>query len=164
MRIMAKRLRYAIELFTPCWSETLASFAKEIAKMQSSLGELHDCDDWIAEIGATLQRTEPDGRLGAKTPFNKKTRHTSSTGEIKIDGGLAAQKRGAAIWLLDYFVNKRAQHFRDALARWHEWEMTGFRASLTAALNNETPAVEFTQAALTPAEAVADDLKSHQNP
>ena len=162
MRIMAKRLRYAIELFAPCWNEPLASFAKEIAKLQTSLGELHDCDVWIAEIGALLRKTEHDKNGGANVSLDEKTGDTSSTSEL-ITRDALVQRRSAAIWLLDYFVEARAQHFRDALARWSEWEATGFRARLAAVINNETPAGEFTPATLTPAEAVAADIKSHEN-
>ena len=132
MRIAAKRLRYAIELFAPCWNEPLASYAKEIAKLQNSLGELHDCDVWIAEIGAALRETRREGQEG---------------------------KRSAAVWLLDYFITERTQHFRDALARWHEWEMTDFNARLAAILRNEKSPTDFTPAALTPAEAVASDIE-----
>ena len=132
MRIAAKRLRYAIELFAPCWNEPLASYAKEIAKLQNSLGELHDCDVWIAEIGAALRETRREGQAG---------------------------KRSAAVWLLDYFIAERTQHFRDALARWHEWEMTDFNSKLAAILRNEKSTTDFTPAALTPAEAVASDIE-----
>jgi CHAD domain-containing protein len=164
MRIVAKRLRYAIELFVPCWIEPLASFAKEIAKLQTSLGELHDCDVWIAEIGAMLRQTEHSGGVGAgSAPVDEKTGDTSSTGDTIVDNVPEAQRRSAAIWLLDYFVAERAHHFRDALARWYEWEVTGFHARLAAIINNETPAAEFTPAAATPAEAVAADIKSHEN-
>jgi CHAD domain-containing protein len=158
MRIMAKRLRYALELFAPCWSEPLASSAKEIAKMQNSLGELHDCDVWIAEIGATLRKRAIDRRAGAR--HAGKILDTASTRDAQA---LEAQRRSAAIWLLDYFAQARTQHFRDALARWHEWEMTGFHESLAATINHEAIAGEFSPAAMTPAEAVAADLKSPEN-
>jgi CHAD domain-containing protein len=114
MRIAAKQLRYAIELFTQCWGEQLAPFAKEIAKLQASLGELHDCDTWISDLGQTLR----------------------GGGEMDSED---AQKRRAAVWLLDYFVRERDGHFRDALARWHEWETTGFQTHLTATLEDKPP-------------------------
>jgi CHAD domain-containing protein len=107
MRLAAKRLRYSLELFAPCWSsEPLGAFAKEIAKLQTSLGELHDCDLWIIETGASLRRDE-----------------------MKPEGARVAE-RSAAIWLLNYFVRERGNHFCDALARWHDWEMTGFLSRL----------------------------------
>lgn len=156
MRIAAKRLRYAIELFAPCWNEPLASSAKEIAKMQTSLGELHDCDVWIAEIGTMLRETEQEATGGA--PDDEKADHISSNEDA---GSVEAQarNRSAAIWLLDYFIKERTQHFRDALARWHEWETADFHARLAALLQDEMSANDFTPSALTPAEAVAADIK-----
>ena len=114
MRIAAKRLRYAIQLFAPCWNEPLLPFAKEIARLQTSLGELNDCDTWITYLGAALQDDL-----------------TESVGE-------GAEKRNAAFWLLDYFIKARADHIRDALTRWHEWETTGFRTRLVDILNDSS--------------------------
>jgi CHAD domain-containing protein len=113
MRLAAKRLRYALELFAPCWSEPLAPFAKEIAKLQTTLGELHDCDVWIADVGKALQ-----------------------------DGGESegAEVRNAAVWLLDYFVRERTDRFRAALARWHEWETNHFQQRLADIINDQAPA------------------------
>ena len=120
LRLAAKRLRYACELFSICWNDSLAPFAKEIAKLQTSLGEMHDSDVWISDIGALLR---------------------SSTFVFE-----EARKRDAAFWLLDYFVKKRANDFRDALARWRVWERTSFQAGLLAVLyeSRATPAVRET--------------------
>lgn len=54
LRISAKRLRYAIELFTKCWGEKIAPFAEEVAEMQSFLGEVHDADAWIESFSDRL--------------------------------------------------------------------------------------------------------------
>ncbi|MFN2455035.1 MAG: CHAD domain-containing protein [Pyrinomonadaceae bacterium] len=115
MRIAAKRLRYALELFTPCWGEPLASLAEEIAGLQTSLGELHDCDVWIADLGKQLLR-------------HGKERITDASG-IAV-----SPARQAAVFLLSHFVKERTKHFRDALARWHRWEINGFAVRLTAHL------------------------------
>ena len=58
LRISAKRLRYAIELFVVCWQEQIAPFAREIAEMQTFLGELHDADVWIENVGKRLRKTD----------------------------------------------------------------------------------------------------------
>jgi CHAD domain-containing protein len=50
IRIAAKRLRYAIELFTACLGDKMVPFAKEVAKLQGYLGEVHDCDVWIESL------------------------------------------------------------------------------------------------------------------
>ena len=118
MRIAAKRLRYAMELFAPCWGGTLTTLAQEVSELQSSLGELHDCDVWIDDLGARLDRK--DARV-ADT--------------IAGAAGRREQTRRAAVWLLSHFTKERSKHFREALARWEEWETTGFFAGLDSILN-----------------------------
>ena len=114
MRISAKRLRYALELFTQCHGETLKGFAEEIAEMQGSLGNLHDCDVWIETFGDQLREyadaADPSGDANH------------------------ARRRDAAAWLLVHFAEKRMRHYRDALERWYEWERSDFAARLAACL------------------------------
>lgn len=50
MRIAAKRLRYALEIFGPCLGEE-ARAARQAAKgLQSVLGDLHDCDLMLSRV------------------------------------------------------------------------------------------------------------------
>lgn len=58
LRIAAKRLRYAIELFTVCWGEKIVPFAREITDMQTYLGELHDRDIWIENLSRRLNKKQ----------------------------------------------------------------------------------------------------------
>lgn len=60
LRISAKRLRYAIELFTACWGALVEPFAEEISKMQSFLGEIHDADLWIESFSRRLLENEQE--------------------------------------------------------------------------------------------------------
>jgi CHAD domain-containing protein len=112
MRIAAKRLRYALDLFANCWGESLGVFSRQVAQLQSSLGELHDCDLWIEHFGKRL------GRI-------KKKRGEQATPQ---------DERDAMIWLLSHFSRLRTKHFRAALARWHEWEAKDFCNRLSATL------------------------------
>jgi CHAD domain-containing protein len=51
MRIAAKRLRYVLEIVGPCIGEE-ARTARRVAKdLQSVLGDLHDCDLMLAQVG-----------------------------------------------------------------------------------------------------------------
>ena len=104
MRIAAKRLRYAIELFAACWGERIAPFAGEIAAMQSSLGEVHDADVWIEGLTERLQ--------------NKKT----------------DRNQAADIWLLGEFVKHRAKNYQSALARWNRWRNEDFTGKMRRAV------------------------------
>lgn len=122
MRIAAKRLRYSLELFSPCFGEGLTELAKEIAELQTSLGELHDCDVWIEELGAKLKARASGGDEASgdksSTPY---TPEDSST-----------------TWLLRHFVKERTKHYSAALSRWSEWQSTGFEEKLKEHLQ-ETP-------------------------
>lgn len=113
MRIAAKRLRYAMELFAACWGDQLEVFSRQVVQMQSSLGELHDCDLWIEHFGRRLSR------------LKKKASSERETSE---------DERDAMIWLLSHFARLRTKHFRAALARWCEWEEKDFCNRLTATL------------------------------
>lgn len=121
MRILAKRLRYAVELFATCWGEDLRQAAKEIARLQTSLGELHDCDIWIADFGGRLRKSSR-----AKIP-SAKHRHESE----------------AAVWLLRHFAKERTNHYRDALARWYTWQTDNFLSDFKTLVQSDSslPAV-----------------------
>src|ERR1700752_1873278 len=56
MRIAAKRLRYAIELFQQCWGRSIATYAQRAAQMQTALGDVHDCDVWIESFGNEINK------------------------------------------------------------------------------------------------------------
>jgi CHAD domain-containing protein len=109
LRIAAKRLRYALELFTPYWPpDTLAPLAAQVAEMQGALGDLHDCDLWLDDFGQRLAKplTDPDARH-------------------------------AAFWLMRHFSKERTQRYRDALALWHDWETNKLDAQLATALDHD---------------------------
>jgi len=117
MRIAAKRLRYALELFTACWGGAAHDLASEISDLQDALGELHDCDEWIAEIGERLARRGGDSA-----------------------GGADLEKRTGLVWLLDHFAAERARSYREALRIWHGWEREDFAARIAACAEGERPA------------------------
>jgi CHAD domain-containing protein len=133
LRIRAKSLRYALELFAACWGEQLATVAAEVAKLQQALGDLHDCDVWIATLGARLTSMQAD----------------ASDGQPGLRARIAAERR-ASVWLLESYVKERGKHYRDALARSEEWAAADFyarvHASFTspdiAALADDIPATE----------------------
>jgi CHAD domain-containing protein len=110
MRIAAKRLRYAMELFAACWGEKITPFAEQIAEMQSFLGEVHDCDVWIESMSKRLQNDLGDGD----------------------GGGLSENDYRAATWLLSGFIKKRTREYRSALKLWSEWKTDSFAERMQA--------------------------------
>lgn len=114
LRILAKGLRYAAELFAACWGQDMRAIAKEIAQLQTSLGELHDCDVWMADLGGRLKRLARRGRTDPD--------HVRAT--------------LACTWLLKHFAKIRTEHYRDALGRWQQWEADGFLNSLKSLIGS----------------------------
>jgi len=96
MRIAAKRLRYTLELSQPCWPRFISTVAKRAARMQTALGDLHDCDVWIETLGKQIVRAR-----------KQKER----------------ERVIALVRLLNHFVDLRTKHLRRALTRWREWEV-----------------------------------------
>lgn len=110
MRIAAKNLRYAVELFEQCWGKSINSFSDQVAGLQSSLGELHDCDVWIDNFGSMLSMSEKGSEKRRRPSYNP--------------------LKSAEVWLLTYFVKLRTKHFRNSLDRWSEWEKKQLSAKL----------------------------------
>ncbi|HXD33770.1 MAG TPA: CHAD domain-containing protein [Pyrinomonadaceae bacterium] len=108
LRLAAKNLRYAMDLFEPIWMQTDGSsfkaFSKKVAAMQGSLGKVHDCDVWIDEFGE-----EARDRTKVVVDFD----HFATT-----------------LWLLRHFVEVRGKHISAALRQWQEWEKEGWSAKI----------------------------------
>jgi CHAD domain-containing protein len=112
MRIAAKRLRYALELFEQCLGPRTTLFARKVAGLQTSLGELNDCDIWLETFGQ----------------------------QLKVASREASKERMAgSLWLLSHFVRLHSRHLRNALARWEEWERLEFSSQLRELLKPPPP-------------------------
>ncbi|MGA2619700.1 MAG: CHAD domain-containing protein [Thermoguttaceae bacterium] len=57
MRIAAKRLRYTLEIANPLYAGRLDDCIEATRKVQSLLGDVHDCDVWLQHLDA-FQRAE----------------------------------------------------------------------------------------------------------
>jgi CHAD domain-containing protein len=109
MRIAAKRLRYALELFESCWDPGISLFAKKVAALQTSLGELHDSDIWIETFGEHLDGAEE-----------------------------SRDRSAAALWLLSHFVRLHSKHLRDTLGKWSDWEANEFGSRLRNCIQQDS--------------------------
>lgn len=52
MRIAAKRLRYTLEIARPVYANRLEAAIEAAKRVQSLLGDVHDCDVWVEHLGA----------------------------------------------------------------------------------------------------------------
>lgn len=108
MRVAAKRLRYAVELFQQCFDRELGPFAKMSGRLQTALGEVHDCDVWISSLGKELSKTR----------------------------GRELDQRQSLSWLLSHFANIRNRRFQTSLKLWQRWENKDLSTKLKAALKS----------------------------
>lgn len=116
MRIAVKRLRYAIELFHKCWPHSISRFAERAAHIQTSLGDLHDCDVWIQNLGKHISRARKQKQ---------------------------EQQVAALVWLFGHLIKLRTKHLRRTLDRWREWETQDASGRLRAIVAvPEEPKVE----------------------
>jgi CHAD domain-containing protein len=98
-----------VELFQQCWRRSIAGYAKRTARIQSALGDVHDCDVWIESVGKEI--------LTAR--------------KQKQDEQVAA-----LMWLLSHLVKVRTKHLRAAFARWCEWETQAVSDKLRTVLSS----------------------------
>lgn len=56
MRIAAKRLRYTLEISRPAFPAEIEGIIEAVKKLQSLLGEIHDCDVWMDHLDAFALR------------------------------------------------------------------------------------------------------------
>lgn len=133
MRIAAKRLRYAIELFQECWGADIAPFAAEASRLQTSLGDLHDCDVWIESFGEHILESKKKNEPHHNDEFS---------------------------WLLSHFIHARNNHFADAFDIWREWEARGMSNMLRGVLSPPKlePSPETSEAPPGPSEQPTDNL------
>lgn len=111
MRIAAKRLRYAVELFQSCWGRSIGMYAKRAARLQTALGDLHDCDVWIESFGEAIDEARKQKQEAQVAAF---------------------------VWLLGHFVKVRTKHLRRAFAEWSKWEAQDLSGKLRATLRNKS--------------------------
>jgi CHAD domain-containing protein len=70
MRIAAKKLRYTLEVFNRLFSGGFKKSLRRLQALQDVLGQIHDCDVWIADLQRLLgtdplKQKEPEGDTAA---------------------------------------------------------------------------------------------------
>ena len=116
VRIAAKRLRYAMEIGVPAFGKQLNDAIDAVKKVQSLLGDVHDCDVWVRNLGTFIEQER--GRtieyFGHARPFNR------------LRDGLE--------FLRDERTRHRQQVFAEVLEHWQRLRAAGFWDRLEAML------------------------------
>jgi CHAD domain-containing protein len=107
MRIAAKRLRYTLEIAKPAYAEELDDIIDATKKLQTFLGDIHDCDVWQEhlEVFAREERSRVQAHFGGSGRF------------ARLEAGieyLRAERR-----------NRRSQVFRELVLFWQALKQQG---------------------------------------
>jgi CHAD domain-containing protein len=120
MRITAKKLRYTMEVYAPLYKLGLKKPISRIKKIQSLLGDIHDCDMWIDQVTVAIMKERT--RLHSVSA----KRHTGA-------GAIVALRN-----LLDDRVRKRASLYRSFVRYWEALSRSGFWSGFRTTLLSET--------------------------
>lgn len=118
MRIAAKRLRYTMEICDLAYEGKLAPFIKAAKKVQTLLGDVHDCDVWVRDIDAFMEqeRLRTIDYFGHHRPF------------LRLRPGLAL--------LRDERESHRRRTFAELVAYWQTLDEEGFWDRLESTLRS----------------------------
>lgn len=125
MRIAARRLRYAIEVFAPLYPDRLEDAHNQLTEIQQILGDIHDCDLWIEYLPTFLEAEQ----IRARNYCGR----SSAVNRLKPGLDYLAKER----------QQRRAMRYREFIARWQVlqkqkyWEQ--FCRSLQLPLRGRTP-------------------------
>jgi CHAD domain-containing protein len=112
MRIAAKKLRYTLEISNRVYEGRLDDFIGAFKRVQSLLGDVHDCDVWVQNIDEFLEqeRLATVKYFGSAQPFNR-----LKPGLLLVCEDRAQHRRQVFGELVKYWEDLDAQHFWNAL-------------------------------------------------
>jgi len=112
MRLEAKSLRYSIEIFQDLYADRLESQLAVMQDIQGQLGDIHDGDNWIANLDKFLksERKRTLAFYGHEGPFNL----------LKPGINYLRQAR----------QEDRKQQYLDFIQKWEQWKTENLWGSL----------------------------------
>lgn len=129
VRIVAKRLRYSLELFSPVLGPDIGDLLAELKTLQDLLGELHDRDVLVdllhlERVGAAERQLDALERAVLE-PGSRAERLTSVRAELADPGSFAATVPGIYGLLID-MRDERDQLEAQSRERWAALSADGF--------------------------------------
>lgn len=133
MRIAAKRLRYALELFADALDPDAAACIDLIKEFQDIVGDLHDHDVHADILRAYLEAISAER---ARALAGLAVQADDEIEPLKVrcrafvtDGAWAAEQTAIAAAIARTTRERRRRH-ADLVARWAEWDAAALRARL----------------------------------
>lgn len=97
MRIAAKKLRYTLEAFSPCFGEPFINAVNGVKALQEFLGQVHDCDVWIVKLNGYLAESRNIESLNALITERTEARKNAYLNALDIWPGLKENILGPVI-------------------------------------------------------------------
>ena len=119
MRMRGKHLRYTLETFSELYPDKLADEFDTMKNFQDVLGEMHDCDVWLAFI----------------PQFMKTTRGPAA----KTENALGKAQPSA---FLQYVKEQRKNHYQSFVSLWESTNDTGFFDKLRDTISAGLPRIK----------------------
>lgn len=113
MRIAAKRLRYTLEISRPMCPGRLDEVVEVIKKIQTLLGDVHDCDIWLEQLDAFA--AEQRDRIAAKFGNAGRFRHLQPGIEY-LQKNRQSYRLETFNELVRYWAELKGRRFWDELA------------------------------------------------
>lgn len=131
MRIAAKRVRYLLELMEPALGPAAGRGAKQAKRIQSLLGEIHDCDETLPLVRAHVKRLRAEDALAIRERAGERAKDL----EPEVARGAPHRTRHRGLESLHAYVQARRQLLYERFIReWSSLERRGFRGDLEADL------------------------------
>jgi hypothetical protein len=138
MRIAAKRLRYVLELTAPCFGERAEQGAKAARRLQSLLGDIHDCDEMLPRVAAHEERLRSEDAAAVRAAVGE------GADDLRPAATRAARHgtkyRGLEA-LRAYLSARRSVLYASFVAEWSKLRREGFREGLAEEVTDAASAV-----------------------
>jgi CHAD domain-containing protein len=116
MRIMAKKLRYTLEIYAPLYRRGFDKPLARVKRLQDLLGDIHDCDVWIEQMTVAIIK-------------QRARRHPKSD----LPGAVVSAVAPLRLLLINR-ERRRARLYRQFVRYWDSLVRTGFRDELRSAV------------------------------
>jgi hypothetical protein len=138
MRIAAKRLRYVLELTAPCFGEHAEEGAKAARRLQSLLGDIHDCDEMLPRVAAHEERLRTEDAAAVRAAADEAA-HDLRPAATRA--ALHGPKYRGLEALRAYLSARRAVLHASFVAEWAKLRREEFRERLAEEVRNAASAV-----------------------
>jgi CHAD domain-containing protein len=132
MRIAAKHLRYALEIFRVCFGPDIDQRIEDVKDVQEQIGEIHDCDVLTEvlrrQLSATAQRRDQELVESVMASVSY-TERMSSMRERMAEQALRDPRPGL-LSLLAHKVEERNRRYGEFLSWWDEAQQADMRGKL----------------------------------